>query len=87
LDPKYTRGHIRIAKCSLLIGDTGLANQALDQVQMLDPNYAIIKEEKILLEQLQNLLFDAKLAKSEGEHHKVENLKNYSFLKLKLIFL
>ncbi len=53
------------------MGDIVSANQALDQVQTLEPNNSSIVQERTSLQNLQKLQADANQALSSGEPRKV----------------
>uniref|UniRef100_A0A1B6DZE1 J domain-containing protein n=1 Tax=Clastoptera arizonana TaxID=38151 RepID=A0A1B6DZE1_9HEMI len=49
LDPKFVKGWIRIAKCSLVLGDIPASENALSQISDLEPlNPALVTEQKNL---------------------------------------
>lgn len=70
LDPLFSKGYIRVAKCCTVMGDIVSANQALDQVQTLEPNNSSLSQERTTLQNLQKLQADANQALSSGEPRK-----------------
>lgn len=92
LDPLFTRGYIRIAKCCVVTGDVAGASHALDQAHKLEPNNLAVTQERNTLQTLQKHQLDSQQAISSGDRRKVIIIywkwMNYSkVVDLSLIFL
>ncbi|XP_055600895.1 dnaJ homolog subfamily C member 7 isoform X2 [Uranotaenia lowii] len=55
IDAKFEKGYMRIAKCSLLMGDLIGTDQAIKKFLELDPSSQMLKQEIISLNQLREL--------------------------------
>jgi len=71
LDPLFTRGYIRMAKCCIITGDIPGASQALDKAQKLEPNNLTIIQEISLLQTLRKHQLDAQQAINFEDRRKV----------------
>ncbi|XP_071447719.1 dnaJ homolog subfamily C member 7 [Hetaerina americana] len=71
LDPDFVKGHIRLAKCAIALGDIVSAEQALARSLQLEPNNATVAAEMSSLETLRHFEKDALKSYSKREYRKV----------------
>ncbi|GFG30261.1 hypothetical protein Cfor_11805 [Coptotermes formosanus] len=71
LDSSYVKGYIRIAKCSLALGDLSAADNALSIVKELNPNNAAIIPEVQKLEVVRRFDEEASKAYQKQDYRKV----------------
>jgi DnaJ family protein C protein 7 len=71
LDSSYIKGYIRIAKCSLALGDLSAADNAISVVKELSPNNAAIIPEVQKLEVIRRFDEEANKAYQKQDYRKV----------------
>ncbi len=71
LDPEFVKGHVRIAKCCLSLGELIGARQAIDRALAIECQNSAVQAEASSLEALERLQGDAKRAYDAKEYRKV----------------
>ncbi|XP_067007935.1 dnaJ homolog subfamily C member 7 isoform X2 [Anabrus simplex] len=71
LDPSFVKGYIRVAKCSLALGDITAAQSALSAVRELDPTNSSVEAEEKKIEIIQRFEEEANKAYNKGDYRKV----------------
>ncbi|XP_049786503.1 dnaJ homolog subfamily C member 7 [Schistocerca cancellata] len=71
LDPRFVKGYIRIAKCSLALGDITAAENAISFVNELEPANTAILPEKKKIEVVRRFEEEAKKAYLKNDYRKV----------------
>ncbi|KAH0550499.1 hypothetical protein KQX54_019749 [Cotesia glomerata] len=69
LDPQFTKGYVRLAKCAIMVGNLIEAKTALTKLKELDPTNTVVLTEQKKFDQLSEFL-----KKAEGAYKK----KNYN---------
>ncbi|KAG8231912.1 hypothetical protein J437_LFUL011381 [Ladona fulva] len=71
LDPGFIKAYIRLAKCSIALGDCSYADQTLAQANQLEPNNPAIAAEVNNLATVRHFVEDASKAYEKKEYRKV----------------
>ena len=85
IDPTFVKGHVRVAKASLALGDAGEARRALQRAMEYEPLNNAVQMELSNVKALEKFANDAKNAREAKDYRKVSfissnnnNLKSYS---------
>ncbi|XP_046676525.1 dnaJ homolog subfamily C member 7 isoform X2 [Homalodisca vitripennis] len=71
LNPKFTKGWIRVVKCCLALGDTSTTDNALTRLAELEPNNPAVAEERKNLNILKRHEEDVKKAYDKKDYRRV----------------